>query len=50
MFALIGPGRYNASTAERSSNFSGIRDRRRARIGEDSNWNTPIVSPRESNS
>ncbi len=46
--ALSGPGRYNAPIAITSSNSVGLSSRRYRFMPLDSNWNTPVVSPRPS--
>ena len=43
----MGPGRYRAFIAIRSSMAVGFNFLRNSRIPDDSNWNTPIVSPFE---
>ena len=48
MLTPIGPGRYSAISAATSSNEFGASALRSWRIGGDSSWNTPIVSPRDS--
>uniref|UniRef100_A0A6J7NAR3 Unannotated protein n=1 Tax=freshwater metagenome TaxID=449393 RepID=A0A6J7NAR3_9ZZZZ len=50
MLTPIGPGRYSAISADTSSKEFGAIARMSARIGVDSSWNTPIVSPRPSSS
>src|SRR6185437_6514245 len=40
----IGPGRYRATSAIRSSNSVGFTWRRASRMPDDSNWNTPGVA------
>ena len=41
----IGPGRYNAFIAMRSSIWVGFNFFKNSRIPEDSNWKTPMVNP-----
>ena len=41
-----GPGRYIATTAIRSSMFSGLSRRSRSWMPDEPNWNTAFVSPR----
>ena len=42
----MAPGRYSALSATRSSNSVGLTWRSASRMPSDSNWNTPIESPR----
>ena len=42
----MAPGRYSATSATRSSNSVGLTLRSASRMPSDSNWNTPIESPR----
>ena len=44
----IAPGRYSATSATRSSNSVGRTFLSASRMPSDSNWNTPIESPRAS--
>src|SRR5438445_250479 len=44
----IGPGRYSAPSAIRSSKTVGLTWRSASRIPDDSNWKTPVASPRAS--
>ena len=46
----IGPGRYSATSAIKSSNRSGLARLSRSRMPRDSNWNTAVVLARRKTS